>query len=227
MTKPTQEELDERFNDMPITDLLEAFPTQCQIKITHVLAGEYRVGYEFGKTRYIPGTPSYYPLKEALQRCLWEFIKLEGEEHLSDFGSILMKVIREQPRLMMHYRVVIMNAQPPYLEDETDAAKALPVCLHRLGVTDDEILGKCKAILADEFYIYNSIRSWHYECVPVPARGSEQQSVLYESYKRWCDEHFEDAVSLKVFHRSLANMGHEIKIVSINGVRTILHRRTA
>lgn len=54
-------------------DLISQFPLGVHLEITVVFPGQYRVGYRYQNVHYLPGTPSYYPLEEALQKCLDAF----------------------------------------------------------------------------------------------------------------------------------------------------------
>jgi hypothetical protein len=59
--------------DTSAADLIAQFPQGVHLEITVVFPGEYRIGYRYQNVHYLPGTPSYYPLEEALQRCLDAF----------------------------------------------------------------------------------------------------------------------------------------------------------
>lgn len=51
--------------------IMARFPQGCQLNITVVFPGEYRIGYKYLGFLYIPGIGSYYPLTEALELC-WQ-----------------------------------------------------------------------------------------------------------------------------------------------------------
>lgn len=53
--------------------MLEKFPQGVHLEITIVFPGEYRIGYRYKDVHYLPGTPSYYPFDEAMQRCYSAF----------------------------------------------------------------------------------------------------------------------------------------------------------
>ncbi len=53
-----------------VTELIDSFPVGVMIQIRAVFPGEYYVGYNSPDDCYIPGVGSYYPLGEALERCL-------------------------------------------------------------------------------------------------------------------------------------------------------------
>lgn len=54
-------------------DPLALFPPGVRLEITVVFPGEYRIGYRYANIHYLPGTPSYYPFEEALQKCYEAF----------------------------------------------------------------------------------------------------------------------------------------------------------
>lgn len=49
------------------------FPRGVRLIIDVVFPREYRIGYEYENVVYIPGTPSYFPFAEAMQRCWTAF----------------------------------------------------------------------------------------------------------------------------------------------------------
>lgn len=56
-----------------IESIIAQFPQGAHLEIAVVFPGEYRIGYRYQDVHYLPGTPSYYPLEEALQKCLDAF----------------------------------------------------------------------------------------------------------------------------------------------------------
>lgn len=48
---------------------LPPFPPGVRIEIECVFPGQYRIGYSYKIIHYLPGTPSYYPIQEAMDRC--------------------------------------------------------------------------------------------------------------------------------------------------------------
>lgn len=73
LDRPTEKQIEDRYGEMTVEELIEEFPKRCLLEIYTVFPGEFRIGYRHEGVNYAPGTPSYYPLKEALQRCLWAF----------------------------------------------------------------------------------------------------------------------------------------------------------
>ncbi len=55
------------------TFTMPPFPPRVRLEIQVVFPGEYCIGYRFEHIHYVPGTPSYYPLQEALDRCYKAF----------------------------------------------------------------------------------------------------------------------------------------------------------
>jgi hypothetical protein len=56
-------------------EYISKFPRGVRLEITVVFEGEYRVGYRYRNIHYLPGTPSYYPLDEAMRKCYEAFRK--------------------------------------------------------------------------------------------------------------------------------------------------------
>jgi hypothetical protein len=54
-----------------MTDPLLLFPTGCRLIIDKVLGDQYRIGYQWGGVKYVPGSGSYYDFDTALRKC-WE-----------------------------------------------------------------------------------------------------------------------------------------------------------
>ena len=52
-------------------DAMKLFPKGCKINIEVIYPGEYRIGYEWGRVKYVPGSGSYYDFDTALKKC-WE-----------------------------------------------------------------------------------------------------------------------------------------------------------
>lgn len=64
----------EEWSNPKYTATIESFPRGCRLIIDVIFEKEFKVGWKYEGRTYLPGSGSYYPLAEAMERAYRAFV---------------------------------------------------------------------------------------------------------------------------------------------------------